>query len=345
MLNVANQKMGRGSVHRIPPQYLDVANAEPGSMGVIDRGRMYEFLVANDLLRRDEAREIDEALVRVADRDRMGIADLQSFGLVKNLRNIGVTIYQVDRHSAVEDGKQSMSITDLGDRDQIEFTPTLFPVPVSSSQFRLDRRYVSAGRTQGAGVDVSNVEEHTRAVLRRLEETLFNGNSNIVIDGNALQGYTNLTANQDVSISGSNWDDLSAGDREEAVADVINMKAALTEDGYRGPFVLYVPENWESTLDDDYKANSERTLRERILAISGVDAIRVVPELADDNALLVQMTRSVVEYAVGQPLTTVTWDYMGGLAQNWAVMEVSTFAIKTAEDEEGSVTSGVAHLS
>lgn len=344
-MNVAIQNLGdqgRKLVNKVPPLFLNTGrNFE---QQVIDRQRMYEYLIANDLLREDEAREIDEALIRVADRDRVGVEDLRARGLIKNLRNIGVTTYQWERMSAVEDAIQHMSIRALGDRDRVAYTLSQVPVPVTSSQFELDRRNVEAGRTRGQGVDVTNVEEHTRAAIRRLESTLTNGNSAIVLGGNALQGYTNFTPRQKVTLS-DNWDTVA--DRKEISADVLEMRRVLRADGFDGPYILYIPPNYDGVIDDDYQpgSGSSRTVRERLLAIDGVDDIKVLPSLADDNVLLVQMTRSVVEYAVGQELTTVTWDLMGGLATRWAILEVSSFALKTAEDEDGSTTSGIAHLS
>lgn len=343
MLKKAAQNIGKSSrrlVNSIPGTFLTPTDS---SGRVINRQGMYEYLVQNDLLRRDEAREIESTLTKVADRDRVAVQDLIDAGLTRPLRNIGVTLYQADRHSAVGDGHQSMSILDFGDRDQVEFTPTVFPVPVTSSQFQLDRRYVEAGRSQSPGVDTTNVEEHTRAVLRRLENTLVNGNSAIVVDSNALQGYTNLTARQTVGLNDVGWDATS--DLKNAVQDVIDARAALSDDGYTGPYILYVPSDWEAVLDDDYKAESDATLKERILRITGIEDVKVLADLTADNAVLVQMTQSVVQYPIGQEITTVTWDLMGGLAQNWAIMEVSTFALKTAEDEDGNTTSGIAHIS
>lgn len=346
MRNLANQGMDRSAVNSIPRQFISHGSGDEPQV-VLDKKGMYEYLVANGLLRRDETREIEDSVTMVADRDRVGVQDLIDNGLVRNLRNIGVTMYQVDRHGAVADGHQSMSIEDLSDRDRIAYTPELFPVPVTSSQFRLDRRYIEAGRTQGQGVDVSNVEEHTRACLRRLEDTLVNGNSNIVMTINStqytLQGYTNLSARQQVSLNDVGWD--STSDLTNAVQDVLDAKSTLANDGYTGPYMVYVPENWDKVLDDDYKSESDRTLRERLLAITGVEDVKVLASLSDDNAVVVQMTRSVVEYAVGQELGPVTWDVMGGLAQRWAIIEVSTFAMKTAEDEDGTSVSGIAHIS
>lgn len=334
---IARQGMGADLRNSVPRLFL-TNGGEDGL--VVDRARMYRYLIDNDLLREREAEELEDTLTRVARRDRVGVEDLRSRGLIRPLRSIGVTSYQFERMSAVGDAHQSMSIRDLGNRDLVDFNLDQVPVPVNSSQFELDRRQVAAGQTRGEGLDTTNAAEHTRSVIRLEEDTLVNG-GDVTIGGNGLPGYTNFTPRHQVTLAGA-WDGLS--NLQDAVDDVLEMRRVLRDDGFTGPYILYIPSNWDGVIDDDYKANSERTLRERILAIDGVEEAKVLPSLADDNALLVQMTQSVVVMPVGQEITTVTWDLMGGLASRWVVMSVASFALKTAEDESGSSTSGIAHL-
>ena len=52
------------------------------------------------------------------------------------------------------------------------------------------------------------------------------------------------------------------------------------------------------------------------------------------------MTRGVVQMVVGQDITPITWDIYGGLAQNWAILAVLTFALKCA-NARGPLSSGV----
>lgn len=316
---MAHQTLGgRQLIGQIPRNFL--------RDGVVNRRAMYEALVENNTLREDETRQIEEALTRVARRDLMAVADLRARGLTIQLRNIGVTSYEFDRVTPVGEATQSMSILNLGDLDLVDFARTAIPVPVTASAFDLDARHSAAGQTLGQPVSLTNVEEHTRSVAEKLEDSLING-SDVVLGGNGLPGYTNFASREQLSFSDVAWNVIS-GPPEAAVTDVLAMRTALRDNGFTGPYVLYIPANFDGVIDEDYKAESDRTLRERLLAINGVEEVKVLPSLADDNVLLVQMTSSVVQAAVGQDITTVTWDTMGGLAQHWAILAVMAFALK-----------------
>lgn len=313
---MVNQTLGSGLVSRIPRSFI--------RDGVFNRHVMYSELVENRTLREDDTRQIEEALTRVARRDLRAVARLRNAGLTDSLRNIGVTSYEFDRVSPVGEATQSMSILSLGERDLVTFARTAVPVPVTASQFALDARQNAAG---GQSISLTNVEEHTRAVAEKLEDSLVNG-SNIVLGANTLPGYTNFASREQLSFSDNAWP--SATSLEAAVTDVLAARQALRDNGFTGPYDLYIPSNFDGVIDEDYKANSDRTLRERLLAIDGVSNIEVLPSLADDNVLLVQMTSSVVQAPVGQDITVVSWDTHGGLASSWAILAVMSFALKAA---------------
>lgn len=340
---MVSQNLGGGLISRIPTSFI--------RNGEIDRRVMYQTLVENNTLREDETRQIEDALTRVARRDLQAVADLRAMGLTANLRNIGVTSYEFDRITPVGEATQSMSILNLGDRDLVDFTRGAIPVPVTASQFEMDARHRAAGTTIGEPVSLTNVEEHTRAVAEKLEDSLVNGSS-VVLGANGMPGYTNFGSRVQSSYSVDVWTDLSGG-FEAVIADVLAMRTGLRDNGFTGPYMLYVPANYEGIIDEDYKAESDRTVRERLLAINGISDIRVLPSLPDDEVLLVQMTRSVVQAAIGQDITTVTWDMYGGLATNWAIMAVMGFALKAAYARaplsQGvlpalTTSSGIAHL-
>lgn len=316
----------------------------------VDRATMYEVLAANDLLRRDQAREMEETLTRVARRDLVGVADLRSAGLSTTMAaGIGATVYQFDNVGAMSDARQHMSVSDLGDEDQVDYANNFVPIPVTSKPFRLDQRQIAAGQ-QGGGedIDTTNVGEATRRVIDKLEETLVNGGDvNLTVDGNqvGIPGYTTLSARDTVTLS-TVWDTLqSNGNLDNAVEDVLTMRSNLRDNGFGGPYTLYIPSNYDGLIDDDYKAETDRTLRERLVAMNGINQVKVLPALADDNVLLVQMTESVVQMPVGQDITTVTWDLNGGLASKWVVMGVLSFALKIARDESDNNVAGISHLS
>jgi hypothetical protein len=334
---------GAGLISRVPRNFL--------RNGVINRASMYRALVENGVLREDATKQIEETLTSVARRDLVAVADLRAAGLTVPLNNIGITSFEFNRVSPVGEATQSMSILNLGDKDLATLARTAIPVPVTASQFEMDARMQAAGGNVGESVSLTNVEEHTRAVAEKLEDTLVNGSS-VILGANTLPGYTNFSSREQVSFSDGAWSVASS--LESAVTDVLAMRTALRENGFTGPYILYVPSNFDGVLDEDYKANSDRTLRERLLSINGVSQVKVLPSLADSNVLMVQMTRSVVQAAIGQDITTVTWDMYGGLASHWAILAVMTFALKVSAAREPltsgtlpalTTASGIAHLS
>jgi uncharacterized linocin/CFP29 family protein len=343
------QTLNGSSLPSIPSRFLRFD--EQGRL-VVSRAAMYAAAVENNTLREDQTREIEEALTRVARRDLVATARLRAAGLTSPLaKGIGATTFEFDRVSPVGEATQGMSILNLGDRDLVTFARTAIPVPVTASQFRMDARHQAAGRGMGEPVDVTNVEEHTRAVAEKLDDTLTNGSA-VVLGGNGLPGYTNFSSRSQHSFSDGPWTTASA--LSAAVTDVLAMRQALRNNGFSGPYDLHLPSNFDGVIDEDYKAESDRTLRERLQAIDGVSNIFVNPSLADSNVLLVQMTRSVVQMAVGQDITVVTWDEMGGLAGNWAILAVLTYALKAAAAREPlsggtlpalTTAAGIAHLS
>lgn len=308
----------------------------------VDREHMYRYLAANDLLPTDVTREIEDTFIEVARRELVGVSDLQNAGLVADLGSIGITQYEFERLNAMSAATQSMSIEDM-DEDRVEFDLDAVPVPVTRKGFRLSQRVTALGSTRGASVAQVHVSESTRQVTEKLEDSLTNG-GDAVIGGNSMPGYTNFSARQTVGFNDVEWS--STTDLQNALDDTLDMKDALVANGFDGPYVLYVPSNWDTTVEDDYNPQAgNQTLRDRIMSITGIDEVKVLPSLADSNAVLVQMTPDVVQIAQGQDITTVTWDIHGGLAQRWLVLGVMSFALKRADDGTGTLVSGIAHLS
>lgn len=300
-------------------------------------------MIVNDVLREDEWQSLDDALVRVVRRDLVGIADLQERGLTRDLGGLGVTETEWEEVDDHRDATQSMSVGDLGDEDTVRYLLNSRPVPITRAGFRLDRRQLEASRNRGASLDTTNAEEATRSVNDKLEDTLVNG-GDVVIGGNGIPGYVDFTDNQDVAFNDVEWS--STTDLQNAKDDVLDMKQALVDDGFEGPFGLYIPGNWDTTVEDDYNPQAgNQTLRDRILSIEGIEFVRVLKSLPDSNAILVQLTSDVVSLHTGQDITTVSWDLHGGLVTRFLVMAAMVPVLKSTLNESGTRVAGIAHLS
>lgn len=290
-------------------------------------------LRTNDLLRKEEWERLDEALVRVARARLNGIQDLRSAGLVRNLGSLGVLIDQYEKVSEFTAAHQDMDVVTVGDEDTAEFQLESVPIPITHHGFRLGLRHLQASRTIGAPIDTTNVELATRQVVEKLENTLFNG-GDVVVGGNPIYGYTNHPDRNTGTLTAA-WTNAGARD---IILDVVQMIGAAEAAGYFGPFMLYCPQDYWSELRDDYKAESERTYYERITAINEVQDIKVTPALADE-VVLVNMTSDVVDLSIGQDITTVEWQSMGGLMAHFKVM--AAMAPRVKSDFENK--SGVVH--
>jgi hypothetical protein len=148
---------------------------------------------------------------------------------------------------------------------------------------------------------------------------LFNGRAYAFGGGN-IYGYT-THPNINTHTQTVAWDSSASG--SDIVTDVVQMKAALTADGHYGPYALYIPQNYEYRLGDDYKTESDKSLRMRLLEIDGLNTIRVSTKLTDDYVVMVSLTSDVIRLVQPVNLQTVQWDTEGGPGTRFKVMTVS----------------------
>lgn len=328
---------GRINVNAMRP-YLDargeariVANVS-GKLGSIVTN-------APALLRIDEWKDIDRTVIEAATQRLVGIADLQSRGLTYNLGSIGVTMSLFEKAGDMTRADVSMNGSTEGEKDKPGFEQGSVPVPIFHKDWFLNVRPLEASRRFGGGLDVTGASIAGRVVAERSEEALFNGVPSINVGGATIYGYTTHPNRNTVDMNNS-W--AGAATPAQIFADVQSMLAAARADGHFGPYVMYIPGDVETKLDSDYvngAAVTNRTLRERLLALQGLSEIKVADKLASDNVVLVQLTRDVVDLAIAQDITTLQWNPMP-LEFQYKTMAVWVPRIKT----EFSNKSGVVHL-
>ena len=140
---------------------------------------------------------------------------------------------------------------------------------------------------------------------------LFSG-STVKLGSNAIYGYLTHPDRNTVDLSLA-WDNGSKTGAN-ILADVVAMLAAARADLMFGPFVLYIPGAYETVLDKDFGTGGDtRTIRERLLALSGLSAIKVADRMPANNVVLVQLSRETVDMAVAQGISVLQWDEKAGL--------------------------------
>jgi hypothetical protein len=111
---------------------------------------------------------------------------------------------------------------------------------------------------------------------------------------------------------------------------VIAMIAAAAAKNFFGPFVLYTSTAYDDLLDNDFKANSDLTIRQRVKQIDRITDVRRLDYLSGDVLLLVQMDPEVAQAINGLEVVTVQWDTKGGMQKNFKVMAIQVPWVKSA---------------
>lgn len=336
LLGSASRTLGAGllNVNRLRP-YIDANGDVRVAVG---NGRSMRTN-APAMLQYDEWKDIDRKVTEIATDRLVGIADLMSKGLVHTLGSIGLTVSLWENSSDMTPAQVSMSGVARSAKDAVQFESQQVPVPIIHKDFTVNVRRLEASRMFGEGVDTIQASIAARKVSEASEDMLFAGHATKV-DGSTIYGYTTHPDRNPVDMS-KQW---TASDKTgaEIIADVQGLLTAARADHFYGPFCLYIPGEYEGVLDNDFSGTSGdiRTVRERIMQLSGISEIKVADRLSNHNVILVQLTTDVVDLAIAQDITTVQWQEMGGLQQEFHVMAVWVPRVKS--DFDGQC--GVAHL-
>lgn len=293
-----------------------------------------QVLRTNGTLRQDEWKEMDKAIL-MANRSRMlGVADLKSRGLVFNLPNALATMqFEYEKASKLGRAQISMDGEAQGQRDRLTFSMGYLPIPITFQDYSMNARVLAASRLRGSKLDTATGAEAGISVAEETEIMLFQGCSSFKYGDGTIYGYTD---HPDRLLGDFTAWDESGGD---PVGTIRAMKQALVAIGFYGPYVAYVPTTYGQVLDDDYVAGYPKTVRQRILEIERVEAIKVADFLPDTHVLLVQMTENVVRMVEGLALQNVEWKEGAGMRTNFKVLQISVPQIRS--DKDGNC--GVAH--
>jgi uncharacterized linocin/CFP29 family protein len=282
----------------------------------------------NALLRKYEWEVIDTAVMDVMRQPLIGIQDLISRGLTRPLGGIGVSVATYEQLSDMTPADISMNVTPRkGENDRVAFTPQSVPVPVISKPFTLDLRTLEASRRNGEGLDVTQARVATLKVREALEDMLFNG-STIQMQNFKVYGYTtapNRITGTAASFGGGVW---SAADGN-AHKTITGMIAALIQKGFYGPFGVYVsPTPYAVSLGLTGANLTETQLSVIQRTIPDVAFVKRAPRLADGLIVVVQLTADVVDLAIGQDVTPLSWQEFGGLMSEFRVLTAAVPRIK-----------------
>ena len=300
-----------------------------------------EVPVTNAQLRYDEWRTLDNAVIKVAEDRLVGFEDLRANELVFNLANpMGTTVLTWEEMSDAMEAYVSIDPVRRGNNDTVDFAAKHIPIPIIHADYQISKRILMESRNRGNGLDTINAERAARKVAEKLENMLFGSTSLLTYGGGAIYTYlTHPDINTTSFDSAGDYWDASGKTAAEILADVIAMKAAAIADKHYGPYILYIPTDYETVMDDDYSVSGEstQTIRARIEKIGSMKKVQVVDKLPDDTVLLVEMRKETVDLIDGMPMQNVFWQTEGGFIGNYKVMTIQIPRVKSDYNNRSGV--------
>lgn len=321
--------------------------------GEVDDPANYAVVPAintNATLRRDEWKQLDEAVVRAQDYRLGGIEDLRTRGLTYTLGNaMGTTVLEWHDVQGDLTADLTMDAVTRTQGNRVDWQHNYIPIPIVHVDYEINARALATSRNMGNPLDTTMAERAARAVLEKLENMLF---TNLTYSfgekdsrsRNTIYSYVNHP-DRNLASLGTAWDDSSVTGKN-IVDQVIAWKQQSINDRHYGPWMIYIPTGYETILDEDYVGSTpdtapNTTIRQRIMQIDRILGIKVIDTLAADNVLFVQMTPDVVRLVQGMGLQNVEWQTEGKFITKYKVLTIQVPQIRA--DADGR--SGVLHIS
>ena len=298
-------------------------------MNVVENGKLVAKPIINTLatLRKDDWIKIDEAIIKASQPRLRLVSDIRAAGLTYSIPNgLGTTVLQSEMMGDIEDATISMDGLRQGANDRPEFDLVSLPLPIVHKDFSFSARQLATSRNGGSPLDTSMAELAARKVAETLEQLTLGvaadgAPANYAFGGGTIYGLINAP-NIITSANISNPATHSGWTPEHLLTEILAMRQALQAAYHYGPYMIYMGSSWDQYLDEDYKAESDITLRERVLKCDGVSGIRTLDYATGYKVIMVQMTSDVIRMVVGMEITTVQWETNGGMLQNFKVMGI-----------------------
>lgn len=308
-------------------------------------GLKVNSLRTNDTLRKDEWKQYDAAIVEAAQQRLVVVADLMSRGLVYRIGNgLGKTVLEYEDQSDMSDAEVNMDGVTRGRNDRIEFDINYLPLPITHKDWHLNIRVLNASRQGLSHLDTTQAALASRKVSEKIENYAVNGASSFAFGGGTIYGLTDHP-NRNTGTLNAAWS-TSTTTGDNMLDDLKAMKQTSIDDRHYGPWMVYIPTAYETALDDDYKAASDKSIRARLKEISGLIDIRVADLMGTSSGktqiVMVQMTADVIRMVEGLPLTNVEWDEQGGMVTNFKVMTILVPQVRADQDDRSGVVNYVA---
>lgn len=308
---------------------------------MVNAGRMNPVTNATTLLRKDEWKMLDRAVLKAARLRLTAWNDLASRNSFGGFNGMAKMILEHETMSDPGEALVDMDGLTEGRSDKPLFQNEGLPLPITHSSFNVSARKLANSRNSGTPLDTTMAEANGRRVAEMIEQTLIGVKTGVTFGvtadyGNTptVYGYTNhpdINTKVDMTApSGTNGTTI--------LTEWLAARELLYDAKFFGPYMVYVSDNYDQFLDNEFKTESGISLRTRLLQIPNVIDIKRLDFLTTNDAVLfVQMTSDVARAVNGMGMTTIQWDAHGGMQTMFKVMAIMVPQIRADFDGNSGI--------
>lgn len=306
-----NAPEGQVALSKEEARYLLQAGATFG-LDSVKTERVYRSF---ETLPQEAWEEIDDTVIRTAKENLVGIADLNANPATNRFYDgMSSSVYTHKRTSEIGTASNGVNPDKTSDTAILEMDDLSVPMIVTWKDFTLNTNQVAMANRIGLPLGFTLVEEATRSVARKLEQNLFVGVINA--NGATMYGYTQYPDRITYPIPAS-W---TTANPSAILGDVNEMMSLSMQNNHFGPWMLYIPWQYQSRLNEDYLVGTGTyptvgSIRERIMQLPNLIDIRVGTYVPDDEVVLVEMTSDTIILINGMPIRALAWEPPG--TPNW----------------------------
>lgn len=272
---------------------------------------------------------MDNAVVEVGMERLTFVADILAAGLTYNLTD-PLSVTQLEWYSSNKVGaaQRTMTPSARGENKLPDRLPSRLPVYLTTDKFELDIRTLKMSQRVGMPLDTALIKQCTRAVNEAIEDAAINGattldGQDLKVAGFGAPGILNAPNVETQALTAASWS--SAPNGSTIYSQTQAMLGKLRANKKFGPYRMYVGTEVGAMLDGDYdtvSASRGLSVRERLMKIEGLQAIRMADMMPATKVAIVQMTSDVVDIVVGQPPTVIPWTSVDGFTFHNLVMAI-----------------------
>lgn len=323
--------------------------------GTSERDAVAEFRAAGPMP--ENAQELFDATVIRVGRDRLRlVADLIAAGLTYDVPN-WLSVMELDWERMSEAGVARRTMLPGAVRGEAGYPDRdrkTLPIYATISDFNFNMRLLLASQRAGTPLDTTMIEQATRRNNEAIEDAGLEGLPASVA-GNAVPGVlnapnvntTNFTDNEAWTASGHSGQDI----RDDVFAMIDKQQA----DRMFGPYNLYVPPAYMTELNKLYNdgttTQSITTMDLLLKPGNNITSIKALDRLSNQSSLpggsdrsntvvMIQMTSDVIDVAIGQQNTPISWMDGSGLESNHMILACICPRVKDTYSSQSGICVG-----